>query len=194
MALTQAMLKAMGIEDEKRDQIMEAHQGVLESIKKERDELREQAAKVPSLEKEIEDLKAAQPTEDWEAKYNELKAEYDGYKQQVATEQADQEKARLYRAMLREAGIDEKRLDSIMKVTDLAGIAVQDGQIADAENVKAAIESEWGDFIAHTATQGATVDTPPASTGAKMSRADILAIKDTRERQQAIADNIEMFQ
>lgn len=194
MALTQAMLKAMGIEDEKRDQIMEAHQGVLESIKKERDELREQAAKVPSLEKEIEDLKAAQPTEDWEAKYNELKAEYDGYKQQVATEQADQEKARLYRAMLREAGIDEKRLDSIMKVTDLAGIAVQDGQIADAENVKAAIESEWGDFIAHTATQGATVDNPPASTGAKMSRADILAIKDTRERQQAIADNIEMFQ
>lgn len=193
MALTQAMLKAMGIEDEKRDQIMEAHQGVLESIKRERDELREQAARVPSLEQEIEGLKAAQPTEDWEAKYNEMKSEYDGYKAKVQEEQAQQEKARLYRSMLREAGVDERRIDSIMKVTDLSAISVSDGAISDADAVKDAIAKEWGDFIAHTNTQGANVDTPPSNTGAKMTREEIMAIKDTSARQRAIAENIEQF-
>lgn len=194
MALTQAMLKAMGIEDEKRDQIMEAHQGVLESIKKERDELKEAAAKVPSLEKQIEDMKAAQPTEDWQKKYGELQAEFESYKTQVAEEQAEQEKARLYRSMLRETGVDERRIDSIMKVTDLSKVSVEDGAIADAETVKEAIASEWGDFIAHTNTQGANVDNPPANTGAKMTRDEIMAIKDTSARQKAIAENIEQFQ
>ena len=193
MAFTRKMLKAMGIEDEKRDQIMEAHQGVLESIKKERDELREEAAKVPSLEKQIEDMKAAQPTEDWQKKFDEVKKEFDEYKASVQEEQAKQEKARLYRSMLREAGVDERRIDSIMKVTDLSGINVKEGAIADSEAVKEAIAKEWGDFIAHTNTQGAKVDEPPTNAGAKMTRDEIMAIKDTGARQKAIAENIEQF-
>ena len=184
----------MGIEQDQRDQIMTAHQEVLEAIKAERDELRDTAAKVPKLEKEIEDLKAAQPTEDWEAKYNDLKAEYDGYKDKVANEQADQEKARLYRSLLREQGVDEKRIDSIMKVTDLSEVTVKDGALSDSEGLSEAIAKEWGDFIAKTATQGAHVDTPPSNQGTKLSRDEIMAIKDTSERQQAIADNIELFQ
>lgn len=194
MALTQAMLKAMGIEDEKRDQIMEAHQGVLESIKAERDELKEEAAKVPTLEKAIEEFKASQPTEDWEKKYNELKEEFDGFKTKVEAEQAEMEKARLYRAMLREAGVDERRIEPIMKVTDLSGVGVEDGAISDKETVMKAIAEEWGGFIAKTSTQGASVEEPPSNVGAKMTRDEIMSIKDTAQRQQAIAANIEQFQ
>lgn len=193
MALTNAMLKAMGIEQDQRDQIMTAHQEVLESIKTERDELRDTAARVPSLEKEIEDLKAAQPTDDWEAKYSELHREFDDYKAQMANEQADREKAQLYRAMLRDAGIDEKRIDPIMKVTDLAKISVSDGAISDAETVMKAITDEWGGFIAQTSVQGASVEEPPSNVGTKMTRDEIMGIKDTRERQQAIAENLDQF-
>ena len=193
MALTQAMLKAMGIEDEKRDQIMEAHQGVLESIKKERDELREQAAKVPSLEKKIEEMEAAKPTEDWEAKYEAVKADYEDFKAKVEQQRADDEKARLYRSMLREQGVDEKRIESIMKVTDLTAVGVKDGAITDPETVAEAIKSEWGDFITQTSSQGAVVDNPPTNTGAKRSREDIMAIKNTDERQRAIAENMDLF-
>lgn len=193
MALTNAMLKAMGIEQDQRDQIMTAHQEVLESIKAERDELRDTAAKVPHLEKEIEELKAAQSTEDWQAKYDELKAEFDGYKTQVDNEKAELEKARLYRSMLREAGVDEKRIDSIMKVTDLSGVGVADGAIADSEAVMKAIADEWGDFIVQTNTQGVKVETPPTNAGAKMTRDEIMAIKDTSARQKAIAENLDQF-
>ena len=193
MALTRKMLTAMGIESDKIDQIIESHTESTEGLKKQAEELREQASKVPSLEKEIEELKAAQPTEDWEKKYGELKSEYDDYKSKVANEQAEQEKARLYRSMLREAGVDEKRLDSIMKVTDLSGIGVENGAISDSENVMKAIADEWGDFIAHTSTQGARVEEPPSSSGAKMTRDEIMSIKDTSARQQAIAQNIDQF-
>lgn len=193
MALTNALLKSMGIENDQRDQIMAEHRAVVDSVIAERDELRDTAAKVPHLEKEIEELKAAQPAEDWQAKYDELKAEFDGYKVQVDNEKAELEKARLYRSMLREAGVDEKRIDSIMKVTDLSGVGVADGAIADSETVMKAIADEWGDFIVQTNTQGVKVETPPTNAGAKMTRDEIMAIKDTSARQKAIAENLDQF-
>lgn len=193
MALTRKMLTAMGIEPDKIDQIIESHTETVEGLKKQAEELREQAAKVPALEKEIEDMKAAQPKEDWQAKYDELQKEFDGFKASAEAEKAELEKARLYRSLLREAGVDERRIDSIMKVTDLSAVNVEEGAIADADAVKEAIAKEWGDFIARTNTQGASVDNPPTNTGAKMTRDEIMAIKDTSARQQAIAENIEQF-
>lgn len=191
--MTRSMLKAMGIEDEKSDQIIEAHTETVDALKKQRDEALEKAEKLPDLEKQIGELKAAQPTDDWEGKYSELLKEFEGYKTQMANEQAEREKAQLYRAMLREAGIDEKRIDPIMKVTDLAKISVSDGAISDAETVMKAITDEWGGFIAQTSVQGASVEEPPSNVGTKMTRDEIMGIKDTRERQQAIAENLDQF-
>lgn len=194
MTLTRKMLSAMGIEQDKIDQIIESHADTVNGLKEKASELQKQAERVPSLEKQIEELKAAQPTEDWESKYKELKTEYEDFRQKMDDERATQEKSRLYRAMLREAGVDEKRFDSIMKLTDLSEIKVEDGKIEDAESVKKSIADEWGDFIVQKSTHGAPVDDPPANAGSKMSKDEIMSIKDTRERQKAIADNIELFQ
>ena len=43
MALTRKMLKAMGIEDEKIDQIIEAHTETVDALKVERDQYKEDA-------------------------------------------------------------------------------------------------------------------------------------------------------
>ena len=193
MALTRKMLTAMGIEPDKVDQIIESHSETVEGLKKQAEELREQASKVPTLEKEIEDMKAAQPTEDWEKKYGELQNEFDGFKAKVEKEHAEAEKSRLYRSMLREAGVDEKRIEAIMKVTDLGEIAVKDGAIENPDTVKQAITDEWGGFITQTNTQGASVENPPSNSGAKMTRDEIMAIKDTSARQKAIAENLDQF-
>ena len=52
---------------------------------------------------------------------------------------------------------------------------------------------EWGGFITMTNTQGASVENPPSNSGTKMTRDEIMAIKDTSARQQAIAENIDQF-
>lgn len=194
MALTNALLKSMGIENDQRDQIMAAHKEVCDSIIAERDEARDTAARVPDLERKIQELEAREPAEDWRPKYDELKAEYDDFRARVEAERADEEKARLYRALLREQGVDERRIDSIMRVTDLSEVAVRDGALVDSEALGKAVADEWGDFIIRTSTHGATVDDPPSGGGGGRTRDEIMAIEDTGERQAAIAENIDLFQ
>ena len=200
MALTQSMLKAMGIEDEKREQILDAHHAIADQLKDERDALKEKLAESAELEREfarlqgqLEEAKASVPS-DFEAKYEELKAEFEDYRSRVDAEKAEAERASLYRALLREAGVDERRIESVMRVTDLSGVSVEDGAIKDSESLKESIGREWADFIVRESTVGAKPDEPPATTPAKMTRDEIMDIRDTQARQQAIAENIDQFQ
>lgn len=164
MAFTRKMLGAMGIDPEKVDQIIEAHAEVIDGLKKQAEELRQQADKVPTLEQRIQELENNTANEDWKQLYDDVKAQFESYKEQVATERAQAEKASLYRNLLREAGISEKRIDAIMKVTDLGGVAVRDGAIEGAEELKQGIAEEWAEFIPQVTTQPVQVATPPTQT------------------------------
>ena len=52
--LTRKMLKAMSIEEEKIDQIIEAHTETTESLKAERDKYKESAEKVSDLQSQLD--------------------------------------------------------------------------------------------------------------------------------------------
>ena len=56
MALTRKMLKAMSIEDEQIEQIIEAHAESTDALKASRDEYKAEAEKIPELQKEIDKL------------------------------------------------------------------------------------------------------------------------------------------
>ena len=193
MALSRSTLKAMGLEDDKVDSIIAMHSETVEALKGQRDAAQEEAGKVPALEKKVKELEEKQPTEDFEKRYNEEHEAFEAYKAKVEADASEREKAALYRALLVEQGIDGKRLDSIMKVTDLSGVSVKDGRLEDAEALGAKAAEEWADFVVQTATEGAKVDKPNRSAGAGMTRDEIMAIKDTGARQKAIAENIEQF-
>lgn len=99
-----------------------------------------------------------------------------------------------YKDLLTAAGVSEKRIAGILKLTDFEGVELdKDGKVKDADKHTEHIKSEWADFITQQQQQGANVQNPPAGKGGKMSKADILSIKDTAERQQAIAENHELF-
>lgn len=161
MALTRNMLKAMGIEEDKIEQIIESHVETTEALKAQRDAAMEEAQKVPALERQVEELKAA-PADDWQAKYDEEHGQFEAYRAEVAKQRDAAQKRELYRELLRKAGVEDKRIGAILKVTDLDGITVKDGAIEDAEGVSAKIAEEWGDFIPQVSTKGADVDEPPA--------------------------------
>ena len=88
MALTRKMLKAMGIEDEKIAQIIEAHSETVDGLKGELDIARSAAKgdadKVAALEKELEEAKANALEKEgknaWKVKFDALKEEFEGYK------------------------------------------------------------------------------------------------------------------
>ena len=209
MSLTRRMLKAMGIEDEKIDEIITAHSETVDALKEQRDQYKADAEKLPSVQRELQSLKDAESQNGgsaWEVKYNAMKEEkekvekaYKAFKTETEAAQTKAAKDKAYRAMLKEIGVSEKRIDAVMRVTDLDAIELDEqGAIKDADKAKENAQTEWSDFIQTTTTKGADTSTPPTNTGTgKMSMQDIYKkdehgryIMSAEERQRAIAENL----
>lgn len=162
MALTRKMLKAMGIEDEKIDQIIEAHSETVDALKNERDQYKADAEMLPSVQKELDKLKSA-PDDGFKEKYEKEHADFEAYKGEIEAEKAKAEKASLYRDLLKEAGVDDKRISAVMKVADLDAIEAKDGKVVDHDKIVDSIKTEWADFIVQEGAKPADVPTPPAN-------------------------------
>lgn len=158
MALTRKMLKAMGIEDDKIDQIIDAHTETVDSLKEQRDQYKADAEKLTTVQAELDSLKGG---EDWKAKYETEHKNFEAYKSSVATEKEMETKKSLYRQLLTDSKIDEKRLDAIIKVTDLASLKIKDGKLENVEDLKKSIADEWAGFVVKDKVEGAGVDNPP---------------------------------
>lgn len=164
MALTRKLLRSMGIEDEKIDQIIDAHTETVNALKDERDGLKDAADRLKKAEVELEELKA-KPADGFKEKFEKEHADFEAFKADTAKAAADREKKSLYRKLLTDAGVDPKRMDAVMRVADLSDIVVEDGAIKDADKVTEKVKGEWSDFIPTTNKKPANVDTPPAGGG-----------------------------
>lgn len=144
MALTRKMLKAMGIEDEKIEQIIEEHVESVDGLKAERDRYKAGADEAEGLRKQLDEAKkAGEGAGEYEEKYKAKCKELDDYKAKVDGEAAEREKRGLYRELLAGAGVDPKRIDTVLKVSDLSGVTVKDGAIEGADDLTESIKSDW---------------------------------------------------
>lgn len=188
--LNRKFLSSLGIEEEKADAIIERHSEVLTEIKDERDQLKVEVEKMPELQKQLDAYKKAEEQgekDPFKVKYEALKDEFKEFKAGIAAKETKAKKEQAFKTLLKEAGVSEKRIDAVLKVSDVDSIEFDDeGKVKDADKLKEGIKKEWSDFITTTSVVGANTATPPASgTKAVMSRKDIMAIKDTSERQKA---------
>jgi len=202
MALTRKMLKAMGIEEDKADQIIDAHTETVEGLKNEAAANKKAADKLKEVQKELDDLKAAGG--DWQGKYEKEKADHDKLKADVAAKESRAAKTAAFRGLLQEQKVADKYFDRIVKISADVIDSIEldkDGKAANAEELAKGIKEEWGEYIVTTSTTGAAVPHPPANTGGgKMTREDIYKKDDkgryvmsTAERQKALADNPELL-
>lgn len=197
MAFTRKMLKAMGIEEEKIDQIIDAHSETVDALKADRDAYKEDAAKLAAVQKELDELKA-KGDDGYKAKYEAEKAAHDALKADVAAKETKKAKTDAYRELLKGANIDEKRIATILRAEAPTIDKIEldaDGKIKNAEQYTQSIKSDWADFIVTQSAKGANTATPPANGGAASTKTkeDILKIKDAGERQKAIAENPTLF-
>lgn len=152
----------MGIEDRQIETIIEAHTDTVNGLKADRDKYKEQAAKVPDLQRQLEEAnEALNDSEDWKAKYESEKKALKDYQAKVDGEKAEAAKAKAYRDMLKGANVDPKRIDAIMRVTDLAKVEMEDGKLKDGEKLAENAKQEWADFIVKTKTDTGSTATPP---------------------------------
>jgi hypothetical protein len=161
MALTRKSLKAMGLTDEQVDSIIEMHTETVDGLKA----YKADAEKLPGVQKELDDLKkqaAENKDDDWKDRHDAVKKEFDDYKAAQTAKDTKTAKEAAYRALLKEAGVAEKRIDAVLRVTDLDKIELEDGKIKGADDVKNTIKTEWAEFIAVPGQAGADMAKPPA--------------------------------
>ena len=198
MALTRKFLASKGIEASVIDEIITAHTETVSGLKDELDKanaFKAKAEELDAVKKELNDLKAeaakngGMDASAWKKKYEDFKAEVEKKETRTAKEAA-------YKEVLKDAGIPEKHHAKILKYSDVDGVELDDnGKIKDVKNLLKSIKEEWSDHIETKGQKGADTKNPPAGAGggAKKTKEEIMNIKDTDERQQAMLDNPELF-
>ena len=196
MSLTRKMLKAMGIEEEKIAQIIEAHSATVDSLKADRDTYKEDAEKLKTVQKELDDLKA-KGDEGWKEKHDKLKGDFDTYKKDVEAKETHSKKVEAYRTILKDAGLSEKGIEKAIKYAEWDKIELEvDGKLKGASDHIKAVKEEWAEYVTTTTTTGAKTSNPPANNGGSgngKTREEILAIKDGSVRRIEMAKNAHLF-
>lgn len=192
-SLTRKYLAGIGIEEDKIELIIDKHNEVLTEIKDERDKYKEDSEKLPEVQKQLDQYKEAEKKgekDPYKVKYEALKEDFEEFKKGVTAKETTAKKESAYSKLLKEVGVSEKRIASILKVSDLDSVELDDeGNAKDADKLKEAIKNEWSDFIQTTETKGANVTNPPANnTNTVKSKDEIMKIKNTAERQKAWAE------
>lgn len=171
-SLSIKFLTALGIDEDKAEQICERHKEVLTEIKEERDKYKEEAEKLPDIQKQLDDYKKAEAdakakgeNDPYKVKYEALKEEFDNYKTEIANKETKTKKENAYRQLLKDAGVSEKRIDSVLKVSNIDSLEFDDeGKVKDSDKLTESIKTEWSDFIQTSSVAGANTANPPTST------------------------------
>lgn len=193
MSLSRSMLKGMNLTEEQVDAIIEEHAAAKNNLKDRISKLEKEIEENGDYKSKYESLAESVKKDDWKSKFDSVTAELKEFKEHVANEKRENVKRDAYKNLLKSSGISDKQLDAIIKVTDLANLEIdEEGKFKDESKLAENIKNEWGGFIVNSSTSGINTETPPANKGS-MTKDEILNIKDTSKRQQAIADNMDLF-
>jgi DNA repair exonuclease SbcCD ATPase subunit len=182
--LTRKMLKAMSIESDAIDQIIEAHTETVDALKEQRDGYKAEAEKAKGLSDELDKVKRQldeaskdngtaelQKTNDQQAKEIEklkaenesLRSEFDAYKSDAEAKDAMRAKTEAYKSLLEKAGIAPKYVGKVLRVTSLEDVELdENGEVKDSESALKGIKDEWPEFIAKKQVRGAGTENPPS--------------------------------
>lgn len=201
MPFTRKFLSALGIEADKVDEIINAHVEVVDAIKEERDTYKVSADKLPEAERLLAEANE-KLTKNGGAEmvskedFDKLKNEYDAYKADIVAKNTRTEKENAFRELLKSVGVNEKRINSVLKVSDIEKIELDENKaIKNAAELTESIKNEWSDFIETTTERGANTANPPENmgNGSGKTKEEILAIKDGALRREEMAKNPHLF-
>lgn len=198
MTLTRKMLKAMGIEEEKIDQIIEAHAETVDGLKEKLKTAEADGEKLKGVQKELDDLKA---NGDYKDRYEAEHKAFEDYKNAQAQKETQAAKEKAARAYFEAKGITGANLDIAMRGAkdEISGLELDGDKIKDAKALSDLVSGTYAGLIVTKTTQGAATATPPANTGGTLkSRAEIYARDehgrfklDAMQRQEALAKIID---
>lgn len=151
--------------------IMDGHTISLDYLRGEIKTYKEQAERLPAVQKELDDLKQVTAGNDtYKAKYEAVQKELDGIKAEATAKALREAKENAVKDVFKEINLPENFYLRALKGVNLEELELtKNNTLKDVEALKTAISQEWGDIIEgykeKTGVQGANVAKPPTSTG-----------------------------
>lgn len=202
MALTRKLLKGMGLTDEQVDTIIEAHTDTVDGLKADVSKYKAEAEKLPSVQKELDSLKAAGDG-GYKEKYEKEHSAFEAFKTDITAKESKAAKEKAVRAYFESKNITGANLDLAMRGCgeEMAALELDGEKIKDTKSLDALVNGTYKGLVSTTQTHGANPANPPANTGsANLTKADIYKKDDkgryvmsTADRQKALAENPDLM-
>ncbi len=195
MSITKKLLKGMGLTDEQQETILEAHTTALDAIKAERDRYKTDAAKLPDVQKELDDRKAAGDG-GWKDKHDSVKKQFDEYKANIEARENRAAKEQAARAYFESKNIDRLNINLAMRssAAEIEQLELDGNKIKDTTILDALIAGDLASLVAKpSANVRIDMGGKLNSSGKTMTREEIVSIKDGTARRKAMMEHPELF-
>ena len=193
MALTRKLLKGMGLTDEQVDTIIEAHTDTVDGLKADVSRYKADAEKLPGVQKQLDDLKAAGDG-GYKEKYEKEHKAFEDFKANVTAKESKAAKEKAVRAYFESKNITGANLDLAMRGCgeEMAALELDGEKIKDTKALDALVDGTYKGLVAKASVR---VDMGGRlNDGRKpMTKDEIMKITDRAERRAAIAANMDLF-
>ena len=188
--------------EEIENRLVALHLGVVDPLKDDLTKYKADAEKLPGVQKELDDLKAAGDG-GYKEKYEKEHSAFEAFKTDITAKESKAAKEKAVRAYFESKDITGANLDLAMRGCgeEMAALVMEGDKIKDTTSLDALIDGAYKSLVYTEHTQGANPATPPTNSGgAKLTRADIYKKDDkgryvmsTADRQKALAANPELL-
>ena len=188
--------------EEIENRLVALHLGVVDPLKDDLTKYKADAEKLPGVQKELDDLKAAGDG-GYKEKYEKEHSAFEAFKTDITAKESKAAKEKAVRAYFESKNITGSNLDLAMRGCgeEMAALVMDGDKIKDTASLDALIDGAYKSLVYTEHTQGANPATPPTNSGgAKLTRSDIYKkdergryVMSTADRQKALAENPELL-
>ena len=173
MALTRKLLKGMGLTDEQVDTIIEAHTDTVDGLKEQVKTYKADAEKLPNVQKELDDLKAAGDG-GFKEKFEKEHSDFENFKKTIQEKETKAAKESAAKAFFESKGITGNSLEIAMRGSsaEIAALDLDGEKIKDSSALDALVNGTFKALVSTTTTKGANIPNPPVTTPNKSYSAD----------------------
>ena len=173
MALTRKSLKAMGLTDEQVDSIIEMHSETVDGLKEQVKTYKAEAEKLPNVQKELDDLKAAGDG-GFKEKFEKEHSDFENFKKTIQEKETKAAKESAAKAFFESKGITGNSLEIAMRGSsaEIAALELDGEKIKDSSALDALVNGTFKALVSTTTTKGANIPNPPVTTPNKAYSAD----------------------
>lgn len=179
--------------EEIENRLVALHLGVVDPLKDDLTKYKADAENLPSVQKELDDLKAAGDG-GYREKYEKEHSAFEAFKTDITAKESKAAKEKAVRAYFESKNITGANLDLAMRGCgeEMAALELDGEKIKDTKSLDALVDGTYKGLVSK---QTVRVDTGARFNGGgkPMTKDEIMQITDRAERRAAIAANMDLF-